>query len=67
MSTLPQPLPAETRIELGYQHNQLQLRAERAEGATVGMPTHMPAIDGMFGGLEDGRLYLIAGDSCATI
>ncbi|MCX7126370.1 protein-disulfide reductase DsbD domain-containing protein [Aeromonas sp.] len=32
MSTLPQPLPAETRIELGYQHNQLQLRAERAEG-----------------------------------
>ena len=32
MSTLPQPLPAETRVELGYQHNQLQLRAERAEG-----------------------------------
>ncbi len=32
MSTLPQRLPAETRIELGYQHNQLQLRAERAEG-----------------------------------
>ncbi|HHQ4761076.1 protein-disulfide reductase DsbD family protein [Aeromonas veronii] len=32
MSTLPQPLPTETRIELGYQHNQLQLRAERAEG-----------------------------------
>ncbi|HEH9400951.1 TPA: thioredoxin family protein [Aeromonas sobria] len=31
-STLPQPLPAETRVELGYQHNQLQLRAERAEG-----------------------------------
>ncbi|MGY3862800.1 protein-disulfide reductase DsbD family protein [Aeromonas lacus] len=32
MSTLPQPLTAETRVELGYQHNQLQLRAERAEG-----------------------------------
>ncbi|WP_162511987.1 protein-disulfide reductase DsbD family protein [Aeromonas sobria] len=32
ISTLPQPLPAETRVELGYQHNQLQLRAERAEG-----------------------------------
>ena len=32
MSTLPQQLPAETRVELGYQHNQLQLRAERAEG-----------------------------------
>lgn len=32
MSTLPQPLPADTRVELGYQHNQLQLRAERAEG-----------------------------------
>ncbi len=32
MSTLPQPLPAEPRVELGYQHNQLQLRAERAEG-----------------------------------
>ncbi|WP_162517295.1 protein-disulfide reductase DsbD family protein [Aeromonas sobria] len=32
MSTLPQPLPAETWVELGYQHNQLQLRAERAEG-----------------------------------
>lgn len=32
MSTLPQPLPAETRVELGYQHNQLQLRAERADG-----------------------------------
>ncbi|MFM5649829.1 protein-disulfide reductase DsbD family protein [Aeromonas veronii] len=32
ISNLPQPLPAETRIELGYQHNQLQLRAERAEG-----------------------------------
>ncbi|HEH9418682.1 TPA: thioredoxin family protein [Aeromonas sobria] len=32
MSTLPQPLPTETRVELGYQHNQLQLRAERAEG-----------------------------------
>ncbi|WP_323969467.1 protein-disulfide reductase DsbD family protein [Aeromonas veronii] len=32
ISNLPQPLPAETRIELGYQHNQLQLRAERTEG-----------------------------------
>ncbi|PKQ72196.1 protein-disulfide reductase [Aeromonas sobria] len=32
MSTLPQQLPAETQVELGYQHNQLQLRAERAEG-----------------------------------
>ena len=32
MSTLPQTLPADTRVELGYQHNQLQLRAERAEG-----------------------------------
>ncbi|CAJ1880214.1 Thiol:disulfide interchange protein DsbD [Aeromonas veronii] len=32
MSTLPQQLPAATRVELGYQHNQLQLRAERAEG-----------------------------------
>ncbi|MFM5358933.1 protein-disulfide reductase DsbD family protein [Aeromonas veronii] len=32
MSTLPQQLPAETRVEIGYQHNQLQLRAERAEG-----------------------------------
>ena len=32
MSTLPQQLPAETRVELGYQHNQLQLHAERAEG-----------------------------------
>ncbi|WP_279500874.1 protein-disulfide reductase DsbD family protein [Aeromonas veronii] len=32
MSTLPQQLPAETLVELGYQHNQLQLRAERAEG-----------------------------------
>ncbi len=32
MSTLPQQLPADTRVELGYQHNQLQLRAERAEG-----------------------------------
>ncbi|HHQ4684130.1 TPA: protein-disulfide reductase DsbD family protein, partial [Aeromonas veronii] len=32
ISNLPQPLPADTRIELGYQHNQLQLRAERAEG-----------------------------------
>uniref|UniRef100_UPI00248DA363 protein-disulfide reductase DsbD domain-containing protein n=1 Tax=Aeromonas taiwanensis TaxID=633417 RepID=UPI00248DA363 len=32
MSTLPQPLPADTRVALGYQHNQLQLRAERAEG-----------------------------------
>ncbi|MGL5463342.1 MAG: protein-disulfide reductase DsbD domain-containing protein, partial [Aeromonas veronii] len=32
MSTLPQQLPAETRVELGYQHNQLQLRAQRAEG-----------------------------------
>jgi len=32
MSTLPQPLPTETRVELGYQHNQLQLRAERTDG-----------------------------------
>ncbi|MEM0552330.1 MULTISPECIES: protein-disulfide reductase DsbD domain-containing protein [Aeromonas] len=32
ISNLPQPLPADTRVELGYQHNQLQLRAERAEG-----------------------------------
>lgn len=32
ISNLPQPLPAATRVELGYQHNQLQLRAERAEG-----------------------------------
>ena len=32
MSTLPQTLPADTRVELGYQHNQLQLRAERVEG-----------------------------------
>ncbi|WP_323916347.1 protein-disulfide reductase DsbD family protein [Aeromonas caviae] len=32
MSTLPQTLPADTRVELGYQHNLLQLRAERAEG-----------------------------------
>lgn len=32
ISNLPQPLPADTRAELGYQHNQLQLRAERAEG-----------------------------------
>ncbi len=32
ISNLPQQLPAETRVELGYQHNQLQLRAERAEG-----------------------------------
>lgn len=32
ISNLPQPLPADTRFELGYQHNQLQLRAERAEG-----------------------------------
>ncbi|MBL0626650.1 protein-disulfide reductase DsbD family protein [Aeromonas jandaei] len=32
ISNLPQPLPAATRFELGYQHNQLQLRAERAEG-----------------------------------
>ena len=27
ISNLPQPLPADTRVELGYQHNQLQLRA----------------------------------------
>ncbi|MVG15553.1 protein-disulfide reductase [Aeromonas jandaei] len=32
ISNLPQPLPADTRVELGYQHNQLQLRAEQAEG-----------------------------------
>ncbi|PKQ82680.1 protein-disulfide reductase [Aeromonas sobria] len=32
ISNLPQPLPADTRVELGYQHNQLQLRAERADG-----------------------------------
>ncbi|MBS4694688.1 thioredoxin family protein [Aeromonas allosaccharophila] len=32
ISNLPQPLPAATRVELGYQQNQLQLRAERAEG-----------------------------------
>ncbi|MCF5893429.1 thioredoxin family protein [Aeromonas veronii] len=32
ISNLPQQLPADTRVELGYQHNQLQLRAERAEG-----------------------------------
>ncbi|MGL5304050.1 MAG: protein-disulfide reductase DsbD family protein [Aeromonas sp.] len=32
MSSLPQPLPANTKIALGYQHNQLQLRAERVEG-----------------------------------
>ncbi|MGN5113913.1 protein-disulfide reductase DsbD family protein [Aeromonas jandaei] len=32
ISNLPQPLPDDTRVELGYQHNQLQLRAERAEG-----------------------------------
>ena len=32
MSTLPQTLPADTRVELGYQHNLLQLRAERVEG-----------------------------------
>ncbi|WP_199251892.1 protein-disulfide reductase DsbD family protein [Aeromonas veronii] len=32
ISNLPQPLPADTRVELGYQQNQLQLRAERAEG-----------------------------------
>lgn len=32
ISNLPQPQPADTRVELGYQHNQLQLRAERAEG-----------------------------------
>ena len=32
MSTLPQPLPADIRVSLGYQHNQLQLLAERAEG-----------------------------------
>ncbi|QWL67284.1 thioredoxin family protein [Aeromonas jandaei] len=32
ISNLPQPLPADTQVELGYQHNQLQLRAERAEG-----------------------------------
>ncbi|WP_421230031.1 protein-disulfide reductase DsbD family protein [Aeromonas jandaei] len=32
ISNLPQPLPAATRVELGYQHNQLQLRAELAEG-----------------------------------
>lgn len=32
ISNLPQPLPADTRVELGYRHNQLQLRAERAEG-----------------------------------
>ncbi len=32
ISNLPLPLPAATRVELGYQHNQLQLRAERAEG-----------------------------------
>ncbi|MFB2832471.1 protein-disulfide reductase DsbD family protein [Aeromonas jandaei] len=32
ISNQPQPLPADTRVELGYQHNQLQLRAERAEG-----------------------------------
>ncbi|KIQ84423.1 protein-disulfide reductase DsbD family protein [Aeromonas sp. L_1B5_3] len=32
ISNLPQPLPADTRVELGYQHNQLQLRAELAEG-----------------------------------
>ncbi|MFB3947353.1 protein-disulfide reductase DsbD family protein [Aeromonas veronii bv. sobria] len=32
ISNLPQPLPADTWVELGYQHNQLQLRAERADG-----------------------------------
>ncbi|MBL0667403.1 thioredoxin family protein [Aeromonas jandaei] len=32
ISSLPQPLPADTRVELGYQQNQLQLRSERAEG-----------------------------------
>lgn len=32
MSALPQPLPADIGIRLGYQHNQLQLLAERADG-----------------------------------
>ncbi|MCH7372982.1 protein-disulfide reductase DsbD domain-containing protein [Aeromonas sp. MR16] len=32
MSALPQSLPADIDIQLGYQHNQLQLLAERAGG-----------------------------------
>ncbi|WP_310598351.1 protein-disulfide reductase DsbD family protein [Aeromonas aquatica] len=32
MSALPQSLPADIDIQLGYQHNQLQLLAERADG-----------------------------------
>lgn len=32
MSALPQPLPADTQVKVGYGHNQLQLLAERPQG-----------------------------------